>query len=71
VIFADRAMLNAANLAFIAFARHHGGTDGCDRLVIVMAAEVAVGLAIIVAPSQAGTIDGEHAVFKDDHQPPY
>ena len=45
-------MLNAANLAFVAFGRAHGGTDGQIIVFFVMtvaAAEVAVGLAIIVA----------------------
>lgn len=45
-------MLNAANLAFIAFARHFRSLDGQIFVFIVMAvaaAEVAVGLAIIVA----------------------
>jgi NADH-quinone oxidoreductase subunit K len=45
-------MLNSANLAFIAFARHLRSLDGQVFVFIVMAvaaAEVAVGLAIIVA----------------------
>ncbi|OGK08581.1 MAG: NADH-quinone oxidoreductase subunit K [Candidatus Riflebacteria bacterium RBG_13_59_9] len=45
-------MLNAANLAFIAFARHLNQLDGQLFALIIMAvaaAEVAVGLAIIVA----------------------
>lgn len=45
-------MLNAANLAFIAFARWHGAFDGQLFVFFVMtvaAAEVAVGLALIVA----------------------
>ncbi len=44
-------MLNAANLAFVAFARHFGSVDGQVFVFFVMtvaAAEVAVGLAIIV-----------------------
>ncbi len=44
-------MLNAANLAFVAFARHAGSVDGQVFVFFVMtvaAAEVAVGLAIIV-----------------------
>jgi NADH-quinone oxidoreductase subunit K len=45
-------MLNAANLAFVAFARHHNALDG--QLFVffsmtVAAAEVAVGLGIVVA----------------------
>jgi len=45
-------MLNAANLAFVAFGRAHGAPDGqiiVFFVVTVAAAEVAVGLAIIVA----------------------
>ena len=44
-------MLNAVNLTFIAFARHLGTIDGQIFVFFVMtvaAAEVAVGLAIIV-----------------------
>jgi NADH-quinone oxidoreductase subunit K len=44
-------MLNAANLAFVAFARHLNSLDGQIFVFFVMtvaAAEVAVGLAIIV-----------------------
>ncbi len=44
-------MLNAANLAFVAFARAMGSLDGQVFVFFVMtvaAAEVAVGLAIIV-----------------------
>jgi NADH-quinone oxidoreductase subunit K len=45
-------MLNAANLAFVAFARHLGNLDGqlfVFFVITVAAAEVAVGLALIVA----------------------
>ncbi len=45
-------MLNAANLAFVAMARHLGDLDGQIFVFFVMtvaAAEVAVGLALIVA----------------------
>jgi len=45
-------MLNAANLAFVAFSRAHGNMDGQVMAVIVMvvaACEVAVGLGLIVA----------------------
>jgi NADH-quinone oxidoreductase subunit K len=44
-------MLNAGNLAFVAFARHLGSIDGQIFVFFVMtvaAAEVAIGLAIIV-----------------------
>ena len=45
-------MLNAANLALIAFARMHGNHDGQIFAIIVMvvaACEVTVGLGVIVA----------------------
>ena len=44
-------MLNAVNLTFVAFARHLGNIDGQIFVFFVMtvaAAEVAVGLSIIV-----------------------
>ncbi|GIH22405.1 NADH-quinone oxidoreductase subunit K 2 [Acrocarpospora phusangensis] len=44
-------MLNACNLAFVAFARQHGNIEGqviAFFVMIVAAAEVVVGLAIIV-----------------------
>ena len=44
-------MLNAANLAFVAFARMNGNLDGqvvAFFVMVVAAAEVVVGLAIIV-----------------------
>ncbi|MGH8870069.1 MAG: NADH-quinone oxidoreductase subunit NuoK [Actinomycetes bacterium] len=44
-------MLNATNLAFVAFARMHGNLDGqiiAFFVMVVAAAEVVVGLAIIV-----------------------
>jgi NADH-quinone oxidoreductase subunit K len=45
-------MLNAANLALVAFARMHGNHDGQVFALVVMvvaACEVAVGLGLIVA----------------------
>ena len=45
-------MLNAANLALIAFSRMHGNMDGQIFALIVMvvaACEVAIGLGLIVA----------------------
>jgi NADH-quinone oxidoreductase subunit K len=45
-------MLNAANLTFVAFARHLNDLDGqviVFFVITVAAAEVAVGLALIVA----------------------
>ena len=54
-------MLNAANIAFVAAARHHQNVDGQVFVFFVMtvaAAEVAVGLAIIVAIFRnRGTVD--------------
>lgn len=44
-------MLNAANLAFVTFARMHGNIDGqivAFFVMVIAAAEVVVGLAIIV-----------------------
>ena len=49
-------MLNAANLVFVTFARQHGGLDGQVAsffVMVVAAAEVVVGLAIIVAVYRA------------------
>ena len=45
-------MLNAANLAFVTFARMHGDLNGqvmAFFVMVVAAAEVVIGLAIIVA----------------------
>ncbi len=45
-------MLNAANLAFITFAKSHGSLDGqiiVFFIITVAAAEAAVGLAIVIA----------------------
>jgi NADH:ubiquinone oxidoreductase subunit 11 or 4L (chain K) len=44
-------MLNATNLAFVTFARMHGNLDGqiiAFFVMVVAAAEVVVGLAIII-----------------------
>ncbi|MFC4058700.1 NADH-quinone oxidoreductase subunit NuoK [Planomonospora corallina] len=44
-------MLNACNLAFVTFARQHGSLDGqliAFFVMVVAAAEVVIGLAIIV-----------------------
>ena len=49
-------MLNATNLAFVAFARFHGNLEGLIAaffVMVVAAAEVVVGLAIIVAVYRA------------------
>lgn len=45
-------MFNAGNLAFVTFARMHGGLEGQILVFFVMsvaAAEVAIGLALMVA----------------------
>ncbi|UUI68925.1 NADH-quinone oxidoreductase subunit NuoK [Aeromicrobium duanguangcaii] len=45
-------MLNATNLAFVTFARQHGNLDGqvaAFFVMVVAAAEVTIGLAIIVS----------------------
>ena len=52
ILLCIELMLNAANLALVAFARAHGNHDGQIFAVIVMvvaACEVAVGLGLIVA----------------------
>ena len=52
VFMSVELMLNAANLAFVAFARMNGNLDGqvlVFFVITVAAAEVAVGLALIVA----------------------
>jgi NADH-quinone oxidoreductase subunit K len=52
VLLSLEIMLNAANLTLIAFARHHGNLDGQIFALAVMAvaaAEVAIGLGLIVA----------------------
>ncbi len=52
VFMSVEMMLNSANLAFVAFARHLGDLDGqvlVFFVITVAAAEVAVGLALIVA----------------------
>ena len=57
-------MLNAANLAFVAFAREFGTLDGQIFVFFVMtvaAAEVAVGLALIVTIFRT-----KHSINVDD-----
>lgn len=52
VLLCLELMLNAANLALIAFARMHGDSDGQIFALIVMvvaACEVVIGLGLIVA----------------------
>ncbi len=52
VLLSLEIMLNAANLALIGFARHHGDTAGQVFALAVMAvaaSEVVVGLGLVVA----------------------
>ena len=52
VLLCLELMLNAGNLALIAFSRMHGNADGQVFAIVVMvvaACEVAVGLGLIVA----------------------
>jgi len=52
ILMCVELMLNAANLAFIAFARHYQQADGQVYVFFIMtlaAAEAAVGLAIVLA----------------------
>ena len=52
ILLCVELMLNAANLALVAFARAHGNQDGQVFALIVMvvaACEVAIGLGLIVA----------------------
>jgi NADH:ubiquinone oxidoreductase subunit K len=52
VLLCIELMLNAGNLALIAFARAHGNQDGhifALTVMVVAACEVAVGLGLIVA----------------------
>ncbi len=55
ILLALEIMLNAGNLALIAFARHQGGHDGqvfALTVMVVAAAEAVVGLGLIVAMSR-------------------
>jgi NADH:ubiquinone oxidoreductase subunit K len=52
ILLCIELMLNAANLAFVAFSRAHGNQDGQVMAIVIMvvaACEVAVGLGLIVA----------------------
>ena len=66
VFMSVELMLNAANLALVAFARQWGNIDGqmfVFFVITVAAAEVAVGLALIVAifrSKQSINIDDLH-----------
>jgi NADH-quinone oxidoreductase subunit K len=55
ILLSLEIMLNGANLALIAFSRHHGTLDGQVFALAVMAvaaSEVVVGLGLIVAMSR-------------------
>jgi len=57
VLLSLELMLNAANLAFVGFSRLFGATDGQIFAISVMAvaaAEVCVGLGLIVAMARRG-----------------
>jgi NADH-quinone oxidoreductase subunit K len=57
VLLSLEIMLNASNLTLIAFARQHGNLDGQIFALAVMAvaaAEVAIGLGLIVAMARRG-----------------
>ena len=51
VLMSVELLLNAANLAFVGFSRHHGDAGGhlaAFFVIAVAAAEAAVGLAILI-----------------------
>ncbi|MCL2787278.1 MAG: NADH-quinone oxidoreductase subunit NuoK [Micrococcales bacterium] len=68
VLLGIELMLNAANLAFVTFARLHGDVTGqviAFFTMVVAAAEVVVGLAIVVAifrSRRSVSVDGENAM---------
>jgi NADH-quinone oxidoreductase subunit K len=52
ILMSVELMLNGVNVALLAFARHHGDSAGQVLVLMVMAvaaAEVAVGLAIVIS----------------------
>jgi len=52
ILMSIELMLNAVNLAFVAFSRMHGGDTGhvfVLMVITVAAAEVAVGLGIVIS----------------------
>ena len=52
ILMSIELMLNAANLAFVGFARALGSTEGhvfVLMVIVVAAAEVAVGLGLVIA----------------------
>ena len=64
VFMSVELMLNATNLAFVTFARMHGNLDGqviAFFVMVVAAAEVVIGLAIIMTifrTRQSASVDG-------------
>jgi NADH-quinone oxidoreductase subunit K len=51
ILMSVELMLNAVNLAFVSFSRYHGNMDGQGFVFMIMtvaAAEVGVGLAIMI-----------------------
>jgi NADH-quinone oxidoreductase subunit K len=64
VFMSVELMLNAANLAFVTFARMHGNLDGqviAFFVMVVAAAEVVIGLAIIMTifrTRRSASVDG-------------
>lgn len=67
MLLAIELMLNAANVAFVAFSRFRGDVAGQTAAFLVMtvsAAEVTVGLAILVALFRArGTVDADRVTL--------
>jgi NADH-quinone oxidoreductase subunit K len=63
VFMSIELMLNAANLTFVAFARHRGDTLGhisAFFIIAVAAAEAAIGLAIVISVFRSrGTVNVE------------
>jgi NADH-quinone oxidoreductase subunit K len=52
ILMSIELMLNAVNLAFVGFSRHHADVTGqvfVLMVIVVAAAEVAVGLGIVIA----------------------
>jgi len=63
ILMCIELMLNAVNLAFVTFSRHHDSMEGQIFVFFIMtvaAAEAAVGLAIIVAVfKNKATVNGD------------
>ena len=67
ILLSVELMLNAAALVFVAFSSLHGNLDGQVMvffLITVAAAEVAVGLAVVVALFRLrGTVDADRVTL--------